>query len=885
MKMRTRNVKPVALSVLSCAVACLIQAPQAGASILRGEEVTVGPADPKEAWTLYDSSVLTLNGARAGLVLAEKATVHLISGSQADNIHAHTGSVVTVADSNVHDMDRFHTHGAFIVQEGSTARIERSDIYSRGDAALEILSDPFRGDAAGSHVTVADSRLWGYGGGALVGSGSSLSASNTIIQALSTTGFASGAGIVMSGGVFRALDGTIVEGVRDGIRGYAAGDFADDDSTNGVIEISNSQVKGLGGSAISISPNAASAMDGWRIHVHDGGQLEGSDGYLLHVEGRGEFTTKAELFVEETTLNGNVGKYGQANGSIANVDLYNGGRINGRFVDVNDVLIEDTGYWQLTGHSNVATLDLRSGGTVQLGQGEAFNVLDVSGDFVGGGTLLFNTVLGEDDSPTDVLNIGGGTSGSTGVLVNNVGGVGAESENGIEIITVAGASNGDFSLLGRAVAGTYEYFLAKGEDNGNWYLTTAMPVAPPVDPDPCATSPGGAGCPVIDPPIEPEIPVDPPVEPEIPVDPPVDPEIPVDPPVDPEIPVDPPVEPEIPVDPPVDPEIPVDPVEPPAPKVYRPEIGAYLANQAAATDLFTLSLHERLGSADLARGLTDSDDRGATWVRASSDTARFTAAEGQLAVSSDQSLLQAGIDLGRWGDESRGVVGMMLATGRASSNTTSAVTGYRAKGSVTGQAVGFYASWLQRLDASDGAYLDGWVQAARFKNEVKGDALADEQYDSKALSASVEAGYAFKVAEGRGSALFIEPQAQATYVDYSMDGQVHVEANGTSVRTVDAGGLQTRLGVRVHGYRAGRNAARIKPFMALNWVHTGAASNAVSFNRASVTGGRPGATYELKAGAQLQLTGAWSAWGELSTLQGQGGYSNRGAQLGVKYAW
>ncbi|WP_309085978.1 autotransporter outer membrane beta-barrel domain-containing protein, partial [Chelativorans sp.] len=108
------------------------------------------------------------------------------------------------------------------------------------------------------------------------------------------------------------------------------------------------------------------------------------------------------------------------------------------------------------------------------------------------GVLQIETELGDDTSPTDLLRVTGNTSGSTNVRVNNVGGTGAQTVEGIRIVQVDGTSEGAFSLLGdyvfqgeqAVVAGAYAYRLYQGSvsdpTDGDWYLRSA---AVP-DPDP-----------------------------------------------------------------------------------------------------------------------------------------------------------------------------------------------------------------------------------------------------------------------------------------------------------------------------------------------------------------------------------------------------------------
>ncbi|HEN3479207.1 TPA: autotransporter outer membrane beta-barrel domain-containing protein [Yersinia enterocolitica] len=148
--------------------------------------------------------------------------------------------------------------------------------------------------------------------------------------------------------------------------------------------------------------------------------------------------------------------------------------------------------------SNVFTVgaDLTNSGTVFIGNktsngtGTTGNQLVVNGNYVGNNGLLhFNTALGEDDSATDSMIVNGNTSGITHVSVDNAGGLGAKTLNGIELIQVNGLSEGDFVQSGRIVAGAYDYSLQRGvgQNATNWYLSSLsnLPVDPeiPIDPE------------------------------------------------------------------------------------------------------------------------------------------------------------------------------------------------------------------------------------------------------------------------------------------------------------------------------------------------------------------------------------------------------------------
>ncbi|MDT3489822.1 autotransporter outer membrane beta-barrel domain-containing protein [Stenotrophomonas maltophilia group sp. msm4] len=263
------------------------------------------------------------------------------------------------------------------------------------------------------------------------------------------------------------------------------------------------------------------------FNFRNGSQLVGGSGTALLVEDAG---AEIDLNLDASSATGGIVN---AAGGTVNVALSNGASITGAMTDVTRVSL-DSATWNMTGNSTVGALSLGNG-TVSLGDGSAFHTLNVAGNFSGAdGTIVFNTVLAGDDAATDKLIIGGDTSGTANVRVNNVGGAGAQTDRGIELISVGGASNGQFNISGRAVGGQYEYFLHKGTGvDGNWYLRSQLPTVP----DPCEANPGLPQCP------------------------------------------------------PVDPVDPVDPVNPEP--VLRPEPGAYLANLQAAQTMFRLGYHDR----------------------------------------------------------------------------------------------------------------------------------------------------------------------------------------------------------------------------------------------------------------------------------------------------
>lgn len=626
-----------------------------------------------------------------------------------------------------------------------------------------------------------------------------------------------GVGVLSNGkGLIEAHAGSLIHGDTNGVRiqGATAGSRTD-------LLVDASRVEGGSAAAVRVG-GGSTAVDAYVV-VRNGGQLVGGNGVLLEVGGANP--SQATLTLANTTL---VGELRAEAGHQLHLLLEDDAGYSGRVTGLSSATLSSGGTWTLIEDSQVGALNADSGGVVALGDGSTFHTLTVSGDHTGtGGTLRFHTVLGDDASPSDRVVVQGDTHGQTFVTVQNVGGSGADTDQGIRLIQVDGASGGQFDLLGRAVAGAHEYFLVKGgvvtRNDGDWYLRSELP---PTLPQPCVVDPTGPGC-VITLPEQCDL----------------------------------------------DPALPQ--CQPPVP-VLRPEVGAYLANQASALQMFALSLDDRSGGSTPALA-----QRGA-WARVVGQQAQYNVVGDQLAVRGDTSLLQLGSDLWAWGDQDRGRFGVMLGGGRSDNRVVSRVTGYTARGRVEGRAAGLYASWLPDPLRPRGWHLDAWVQQAHFDNRVHGQALVEERYDSRATSASLEAGYRLPLWEAARSALWLEPQLQWRHTRYRADN--HTEANGTVVDGADGDGALLRAGIRVFGHAQALTGNRVQPFLALNWLR-GPDDNSLRFNGERLAGGPPRDRYEARAGAQLQLGTRWTGWGELALQRGNSGYREAAAQLGLRAGW
>lgn len=513
-----------------------------------------------------------------------------------------------------------------------------------------------------------------------------------------------------------------------------------------------------------------------------------------------------------------------------------------------DVALDAT-RWDAWGTSQVDTLTLSNGSTLLFGAGSVGDQFVVRGDFaIHGSTLVFDSALDDDRAPTDRLWVQGDTAGHGSVVVNNVGGRGAPTVNGIQLIQVDGVSGADFTLDGRAVGGMYEYFLYRGSKDdpadGGWYLRSELDPCsvegacelPPPRPVPCSLDAGQGHC-------EPQVVVPPPPPALCGVD-----------------------AGQLHCTPAL--------VLPPPRPVLRPEAGTYLANQSAATGMFGMTQQDRSGSDRASSGQR-------AWARVARHQADYGVIRDQLGVSGDTDVLQVGTDVIAWGPGSRGQLGVMLGRGRANTTVTSRLTGYSARGKVDGQALGAYATWIQNSSVSTGLYLDAWANHASFKNSVQGDALSRERYDSKTTRVSLEAGYGIHVADGERVALFVEPQLQLSYTRFSADG--HVETNGTVIDRNHGGGFGSRVGVRVSGHASTPAGNRVQPFLGINWIHE-AGDNGFRFDGERLAGGLPRDRYELSGGAEVQLSQRWSGRGNLGWQRGDG-YREVMGQLALRARW
>ncbi|BAN94943.1 hypothetical protein E05_01770 [Plautia stali symbiont] len=120
--------------------------------------------------------------------------------------------------------------------------------------------------------------------------------------------------------------------------------------------------------------------------------------------------------------------------------------------------LNDNSQWNLMDNSSVDTLTVNNS-EINIAYNPAkFTVLTINGNYnADSATLKMNVALEGDASATDKLHIVGDVNGNTDVAVNNVGGSGAQTIQGLILIQVDGAVNGDFFILRRRLEETQEF--------------------------------------------------------------------------------------------------------------------------------------------------------------------------------------------------------------------------------------------------------------------------------------------------------------------------------------------------------------------------------------------------------------------------------------------
>lgn len=442
----------------------------------------------------------SLNNAKGTLIVEDNGLV------QVNGLFNSAFNPANTATITVQTGGRVEVSGNALIARGGTA-----DATVDGDGArFDVMGSLYVGNEIGSNGTLviqnggfvsATTAGLGWGGNGTVtvtGPGSSLSTNGELR---------------IGGGRAPAISGTGTLSVSDG--GAVSSGFVSFGYGNGTLNIGNDGMLETG--RIFRDPAATGSthtinFDGGTLRLRrDVSDLFAnlSAGSVVLGAGGGIFDTQDYdvSVVSDISGTGMLSKIGTGTLRFTVPMTYTGDTIveqgilaagsNDTFASLSHHIIRSNG--TLFAEDFDQTLpSLQNEGVVSLSDGTAGNVFTVTGNYVGaGGTIVLDTVLGDDTSPTDLFRIQGDSLGAGILRIQNAGGGGAQTDNGIKVIDVTGASTGTFSLLGdyvhqgeqAVVGGAYAYKLYQGgtatPGDGDWYLRSQLIQADPVPaPDP-----------------------------------------------------------------------------------------------------------------------------------------------------------------------------------------------------------------------------------------------------------------------------------------------------------------------------------------------------------------------------------------------------------------
>ncbi|EOD8954447.1 autotransporter outer membrane beta-barrel domain-containing protein [Klebsiella aerogenes] len=508
-----------------------------------------------------------------------------------------------------------------------------------------------------------------------------------------------------------------------------------------------------------------------------------------------------------------------------NIDILSGGILAAWNAVEGNATLRTSGVDTINGNvTNSGTL-LLSAADNSVG-----NNFTINGDYTGsaGSQIVMNSTLGEDSSPTDHLSITGSSYGQSGVSIANIGGLGAQTVNGMEIVSVSGSSEAQLTLSKPVVAGAYEYGLYQ-HDNGNWYLESkATPSDDPSDDTDDGDSgsdsgtDGGSG-----------------------------------------------------TDGDSDNGSNTDNGGQSAPEVMAPEVGAYLGNYLAAQSMF---LHKR----DDRDQLTfRNEDNLNTWMYVKGRYHENDAGGDKVSYDTTTTVLQVGSDfMSKPMDKGILRAGGMFGAGQAKTDSDAKHNVRDAQGKVDGFNVGLYSTWQEDPKLRLGSYIDTWASYSWYNNTVTSN-RNNEKYDSKGFAASVEVGHAWVIPSDNARTWKIEPQAQMIY-SY-LDQENHTDPDGVRVTTVDNNSLFGRLGVK-SSYFEQHDVKAWQPYVAVNWLK-GAGQNDLAFNGEKVSNDTPDDRGQLELGVTGNVNETTTISLRASGEWGENSYAAYGGHILLNHRW
>ena len=823
----------------------------------------------RSQWRVTDDSTLTTLTNAGTLELAADHTAGTYSTLHADE--------VTLKESSILSVD---LSAAALASRSANPLITGEQVNPGGD-----LHDSNSGNTLDLNALTSDNQLADIDKVTLIDADSAIVSD---FASISTDPDTLPDYIAISGQV-NALDNTQYE-LGVGLSWYAGDSAAASTPAHGTFTLDAGQTFTVNRLLEDTSSNATTGWDGKSLTKKGDGTL------TLTAKNTWSGTTDIQQGTLWLTESGVIG----AEGSKQSVNVKAGATLGGNGVingAVNNIGLLSFGDSTTPDSQFIVNGNVTNQGVIRSSSTTPGNALIINGDYTGnGGQLSLNASLGDDNSPTDQLIVSGNVNGSTTLYINNVDGVGAYTDQGIEIVDVGGVSSDNAFYLGNQIQiGLYEYRLY--EDNESWYLRSKAETPDNPDDDVTPVDPDDGGSDVT----------------------PVDPDdggsdvTPVDPddggsdvtPVDPDdggsdvTPVDPddggsdvtPVDPDdggrdvTPVDPddggsdvtPVDPDDGSSDVTPSNPQ-YRADIGAYLGNQWLARSLQMQTLFDREGSQYRSA-------EGSVWARMKGGKTDTSAVNGNIGMDSDYTQFQLGSDIATWRDDQQSITFGLMASyldGSTDSTGNRGADGsqFTATGDIDGYNLGAYATWFSDARQHRGWYVDTWYQYGFYNNSVENGNVGSTHYDSLAHAISLESGYRYDINMSSANTVSLTPQAQVIWQRYQADS---VETNGTHIDGQNGDSWTTRLGLRIDS-QLSFDDATVRPFAEINWLHT-SDNLAVSFDNATVKQDLPADRSELKVGIQANLNSQWSISAQAAGQIGNNDYQDLNGSLNLRYSW
>ncbi|WP_267412520.1 autotransporter outer membrane beta-barrel domain-containing protein [Pantoea sp. GM_Pan_4] len=771
-----------------------------------------------------DNSTFVVTGTGANGLLADpKSTLNAsnseieVTGNGSGVAASGSGTVLSLSDSRIN----IGQDGGYAALSNYSATTNLKNVNIITDADNAALAAGYSGNINAENVSIL-ARSGGYG--IEVQDGGTFKGNNVTIEKSGTDSQGFNAAINMLNLYYPDPRNTLSLSDSDiNVSGEnATGILSQYQTTLADIKLANTAITATGGTAVNV-------LTGTSMHIDADNSLLSGSMLLKTGYDTAEGSTAGSVVLNGSNHSLFVGDVDIDRSQTADsqINLSGSSVWTGASSGLNTLTLSDNSQWNIMDNSSVDALTA-SNSVINVAHNTAnFTVLTVNGNYTAdNATLVMNAALGGDTSATDRLHVLGDVNGNTDVVVNNAGGSGAQTIQGLQLIQVDGATNGEFRQKGRIVAGAYDYNLVKGADQHGWYLVSDKngSETDPVNTDP-VTAPGeGTGGDIIAPPAEQHN------------------------------------------------------------MIVRPEAASYSANIAAANTLFATSMDDRPGVTQY----TDANGRQQhtrLWLRNSGGHNHQKDSSGQLKTDTNRYAIQLGGDLATGtltgADSLR--LGAMAGYGNAQSKSRSAVSGYQSRGQVHGYNLGIYGTWQQNAAERSGAFIDSTLSYSWFDNSIKGEDIGEESYKSKGILASLASGYSAEVATlSESTGFWLRPQAMLNW--QGVKGDDLTEGNGTRVRGTGENNLQSHVGVRA-SLRSGLEQGRsVEPYVEASWVHNtralGTSMNGVTIHQAGTRNAG-----ELKLGVDATLNANVNLWGGVAQQLSSHSYSDTSAIAGVKVSF